>query len=266
MNDRTLFAVLPGGGPVWAVAAVHGEVERLHELHRQLYGRLREGHRLVYLGNYVGRGVAARETVDHLLLFRRAIMAYRGFSGEDIVYLRGAQEEMWQKLLQLQFATNPGQVLQWMVDQGVGATVAAYGASVHDAFAAAREGTVALTRWTSGLRERMRANDGHVALLSVLRHAAYTDDNALLFVHAGVDPARPLAAQRDSFWWGAAGFAALNKPYAGFRRVIRGYDPAHGGLSAGASATTIDAGCGFGGPLVAACFDATGEAIDVIQA
>ena len=38
---------------------------------------------------------------------------------DDVAYLRGNQEEMWQKLLQLQFATDPRGVLKWMFEQGV---------------------------------------------------------------------------------------------------------------------------------------------------
>ena len=37
----------------------------------------------------------------------------------SVAYLRGAQEEMWAKLLQLQFATDPRQVLGWMLSHGV---------------------------------------------------------------------------------------------------------------------------------------------------
>ena len=71
-----------------------------------------------------------RECIDELLLFRRAILARPDADCADIVFLRGAQEEMWQKLLQLQFAPNPVEVLQWMVAQGIEPTIRAYGASV----------------------------------------------------------------------------------------------------------------------------------------
>ena len=65
------------------------------------------GDRLVYTGNMIGRGSAVRETMDELLSFRRALIAMPGMLADDVVYLRGAQEEMWQKLLQLQFAPIP---------------------------------------------------------------------------------------------------------------------------------------------------------------
>jgi serine/threonine protein phosphatase 1 len=47
--------------------------------------------------------------------------------------------------------------------------------------------------------------------VSALRRAAYTDDGALLFVHAGVDPDRPLSAQSDSLWWATTSFMKLER-------------------------------------------------------
>ncbi len=263
MSDRNIFTTLPGQGRIWAVAAIHGDAGRLAALHGQLIERLRADDQIVYLGNYLGRGADVRATVDELLRFRRLVMAHTCKDGEAIVFLRGAQEEMWQKLLQLQFATNPAQVLQWMAEQGVDATIRAYGGDIQEGFLAAREGILPLTRWTSSLREAMRQCDGHNSLLSALRHAAFTGDGGLLFVHAGIDPGRPLSAQVDTFWWGAGtAFAGLDQPYSGFLKVVRGYDHRHGGPVLAPYAATIDAGCGFGGPLLAVCFDPDGNVVD----
>ncbi len=266
MSEQSLFAGLRGGARIWAVAAIHGEAERLAALHRRIDAAFAVGDQLVYLGNYTGLGPRARETVQELLLFRRDLLARPGMDPEDIVYLRGAQEEMWQKLFQIQFAPNAAQVLQWLVEQGIGPTIAAYGGKVEEGLGAARESISAVTRWNSGLRASFRAHDGHTQLASALVHAAYTDDGALLFVHAGIDPQRPLSAQSDSFWWGGAGFATLEEPYEGFRRVVRGYDRRHGGFQETAYTVTLDAGCGFGGPLVAGCFGPGGTLEGTFQA
>ena len=126
MSDRDKFAVLRVPR-VWAVAAIHGEAEQLAAAARALEPRIVAGDRLVYLGNYLGRGPDVRGTVDELLAFRRELIARPGMFAADVAYLRGSQEEMWQKLLQLQFAPNPREVLAWMLEQGVGATLAAYG-------------------------------------------------------------------------------------------------------------------------------------------
>lgn len=266
MSETNIFATLRGGGRIWAIAAIHGEPERLRALHEVLAGDLLPGDQLVYLGNYLGCGHGIRAAIDEMLSFRRAFIACPGVELGDVVFLRGAQEEMWQKLLQLQFAANPTDVLRWMVDQGIGATIEAYGGNTEEGFAYAREGILALTRWTSGLRQAMRGHDGHTALMSVLKHAAFTEDNSLLFVHAGIDPTRPLAAQMDAFWWGSAGFELLDAPYGETRLVVRGSDRRRGGVRVGAYSATLDAGCGFGGPLTAACFGADGQILRIIEA
>src|SRR5262249_42178989 len=112
------FALLRGSRRVWAIAAIHGEARRLTHLHNIISERFREGDRVVYLGNYLGRGGAVLVTIDELLDFRRRVLGRPGGAGCDVVFLRGAQEEMWHKLLQLQFAPNPGELLEWMVRAG----------------------------------------------------------------------------------------------------------------------------------------------------
>jgi len=290
MADSQRFADLRRPRSLWAVAAIHGEAASLARLHARLYPRFQPGDRLVYLGNYLGRGPAVLETVAELLEFRRALLALPGIDADHLVYLRGGQEEIWQKLLQLQFAQNPAQVLDWMLSQGAEATLLAYGGRPEQGFQAAREGLRALAAWTTGLRAAIRCHPGHEPLMSALRRAAFTSrpeadrptdaagdaaspppPSELLLVHAGLEPARALDDQGDLFWWGAAGFARLSQPYQQFCRVIRGYDPGHGGLSPSVTgadpgpALTLDGGCGFGGPLVGAHLSQNGDVLELIQ-
>ena len=219
---------------------------------------------------------AVTDTLDALLRFRSLFMARPDAFACDVVHLRGSQEEMWQKLLQLQFATDPRAVLQWMLDQGVAATLESYGFSPREGLREAAAGPRQLTRWTGALRQRIQDHPGHWQLLGSLRRAAYTQPRdhpgagnagwGLLFVNAGLDPSRPLEAQKDSFWWGSSGFTGLDHPYGGYRRVVRGFCPQHPGLELGSFTATVDAGCGFGGALLAACFTAEGELADQIEA
>jgi serine/threonine protein phosphatase 1 len=265
-DDREKFGVVEGARRVWTVGAVHGELAHLSALHGVLEARFARGDRLVYLGNYLGRGADVIATIDELLLFRRALLARFTLFDKDIVFLRGAQEEMWQKLLQIQIAQDPAQVLEWVLAQGVDATLRAYGVHPDEARLRCREGPLALARWSLEVRQAIRGHPGHETLLAALRRAALTADGRLLFVHAGVDPTRPLAAQSDSFWWGSRGFSVIDRPHEGFRRIVRGYDPSHSGLAIGEVTATIDSGCGFGGPLTAACIDSAGEVVDLIEA
>jgi len=266
MSEKDIFATLRAPRRTWAVPAIHGEADHLRALHEKLWERIQTGENLIYLGNYLGQGSAVGDTLRELLLFRRALLARPGAECEDITYLRGSQEEMWQKLLQIQFAPNARETLQWMLEHGVGQTLAAYGGRAEDGLDAATRGAMTLTQWTNSLRDAMRAIDGHYALMSVLRHAGYTEDGKLLFVHAGIDASRPLSQQSDSFWWGGKDFDSIEAPFDGFQRVVRGFDHQHRGIQVGAIAVSIDGGCGFGGPLIAACFDAEGQLTDTIEA
>ena len=260
------FAQLRGARRVWAVASVHGEARRLSRLHDLVGARFAQGDRLVYLGNYLGHGEDVRATINELLDFRRRVLGRPNGFACDVVYLRGAQEEMWQKLLQLQFAPNPTEVLSFMVRSGVEATVLAYGGDLRQGFAAARDGPRTITRWTSGLRAAMNAAEGHSTLFAALRHSALTQEKGLLFVHAGVDPRRPLIAQGDAFWWGPTDILELAAPFAEFRRVIRGYDKDRRGIVQGQFGISVDGGAGRGGALVAACVAADGAVVDFCEA
>jgi serine/threonine protein phosphatase 1 len=267
-NDK--FAIIRRATRVWAVSAIHGQVDRLVGLHTVLNDRFESGDRLVYLGNYLGGGPNVAATIEELLYFRRAIISRPRMFASDVVYLRGSQEEMWQKLLQLQFAVNARDVLEWMLQQGLAATIRDYGGDPERGRSAMREGPMAIGRWTESLRQGMGARPGHRALVSALRRAAHTDDHGLLFVHAGIDPSQPLSAQGDALWWGHANWRRIAAPYEGFKLVVRGF--ARGaaqtmdGLEVGAYTLTVDGKCGSGGPLVAVCLSPDGEILDRLEA
>jgi serine/threonine protein phosphatase 1 len=245
---------------------VHGEAERLAALHERLARRLEPGDRLVYLGNVIGRGPRVLETVDEVLRFRAEVMARPfGFAG-DVAILRGAQEEMWQKLLELQFAPNPREVLAFMRGHGIDATISAYGGDPRYGEAACREGPLAITRWTTGLRQHVNQRPGHAQFMAALRRAAFTDQGTLLFVNAGLDASKPLDLQGDAFWWGGGAFIELLEPYESYRRVVRGFDRRHAGLVEGPYAVSLDGGAGFGGVLLAACLSHDGVIVDRIEA
>ena len=265
-NSPSRFATLVNRPRIWAVASIHADVNRLQTVHDALEQRLEPRDGLVYLGNTIGRLNAARATIDELLSFRRGFIARPGSFVDDLVFLRGSQEEMWQKLVELQFAPDPVSVYQWMMDQGVGATLESYGFAVGEGLAVMRQGPVAITRWTNNVRTAIKAVPGHAEFLISLRRAAYTSANELLFVNAGIDARRPLSTQKDTFWWGGSGFFDLAEPYSGYRRVIRGFDRDHDGLLATDHAVSLDHGCGFGGGLIAACFNREGEIVDCFEA
>ncbi|MFO1155008.1 MAG: hypothetical protein U1E42_15320 [Rhodospirillales bacterium] len=261
------FAVLPSGRLTWAIGSIHGEAERLVVLHDALARRIEPDDNLVYLGNIIGRGCHVAATVHEVLLFRRAVLARQlAENCGAIVFLRGSQEEMWHKLLQLHIAPNPAEVFDWMLGHGIGATIEAYGGSIEEGRSASRRGAFVLSQWTNRLRAAIRGIDGHDRLISTLRRAAYTEDVSALFVSAGVDPGRPLPQQADALWWGNRRFEREDVVYGDFRSIVRGFDPQHRGAMIRGQVISLDGGCGFAGTLVAGCINAEGRLIETIEA
>jgi hypothetical protein len=276
MSFATRFANLGHPNKIWVIAAIHGEAEQLVEVHRALSRRFKPGDRLVYTGNYIGSSragstPAGRAALDEILRFQAEMLALPGLKPGDIVYLRGAQEELWGKLLQLPFAQDAGDIVTWIASRHpeVDALLGAYGSSLQDAARIAREGILSLTRWSTALKLRQR-EAGHEAFFLNLRLAAFTEhktsnDNNLLFVHAGFDPARSLAGQGDGFWWGGKGFNAQAVPYRPFRTVVRGFDPEGQGIYLGNCSVSLDGGCGRGGRLVCAQLSNLGDVLDIFS-
>lgn len=276
-DSDSRFAHLGTPGRVWAVSAIHGELNRLEKLHDHLFERIRPGDRIIYLGNYLGHGNAPCAVIDELLTFRRMVLAMPGMLVDDLVYLRGNQEEMWQKTLQLHFSPNPVDDFVWMLGNGVASTLEDYGFDAHDGIEAAREGCVALARWTGKIRQRIRSKPGHEIFQTHLKRAGHTNvptphpetipdaPAPMLFVNAGINPSENLERQGDSFWWSRHDFQDITREYDPFKRVIRGYDPKHKGMHINCVTATIDGGCGFGGSLVAAGFDQEANVIDILD-
>lgn len=272
---------------VWAVAAVRGDANRLCRLHAALETRVWRGDRLVYCGNLIGVGPDVGGTIREALLFRRAVIARPGFEAEDVVFLRGAQEEMLNRLLRIQYAPGPAaavEALRWMEAHGIGPTLAAYGTTVGEGLRVAAQGPVERAKWTAAIIAAIRAAPGHDALLSSLRRAACTvpvdlagEAPGVLFVAAGLNPDRPFETQGDAFWWDEGGFERAaagvpapegeegTYPWGGFARLVRGACSRHDGPLAAGWGLTLDAGCGLGGPLVAACLAPTGEVLEVVE-
>lgn len=265
--DPDRFTLLRRAVRIWAVGAVRGDSERLAALHDEIGARWVSGDRIVYLGDYVGHGPAVVETIDELLRFRRLVLAQPPFTHlDDVVFLRGSQEEMWSKLLQLQFASEPTRVLDWMFERGVRRTLEAYGGNSSHAYAAARDGSLALSRWTQSILGRMRARAGHSEFHAALKRAAFTENGGLLLVNAGIDPTLPLERQGDRFWWDAGGFASVKAPFAGLGVVVRGSDPARSGLVTGSHTVSLDGGSGLDGELLAVCLSPKGDVVEALVA
>ncbi|MCC9620663.1 hypothetical protein LPB41_03075 [Thalassospira sp. MA62] len=248
---------------IWVVGAINGDHAAISNIHRQLAERVSPGDRLVYLGNYWGDGTAEQvvATINEILVFRRFFIARECVDLADIVFLRGASEEMLSKLQQIQFAPNPAEVFDWMLTRGIAGIVRAYGFDPAQVQATMRQGAHAISQWTSQFGDALRRHPGHNALLSDLKHAAYTTDGQLIFVHAGLDASRPLTGQTDTFWWGGSMFESITDRYYDCARIVRGAANNKVGLQQREFSLSIDGGAGRGGPLIAAALDSKGQIV-----
>ncbi len=252
---------------IWLIPAIHGNIHALCNLHDTIINDITPGDRIIYAGNAIGHGEHSVETIDEMLYFRRAVLAKPGIIPTDLIYLRGAQEEMLQKVVQLQFAPEPTKTLFWMYKNGLQETLRSYGIDPETGINACKQGMVGISKWSQKLRETMKSYPGHESLATALVRAAIFDTNpeySMLFVNAGIDTEKPLNDQQDNFWWASKKFDQFQSPYAPFDKVVRGYDPEHKGVEYNCIKATADNSCGFGGPLTCTGFAPNGEIFDQV--
>ena len=254
---------------IWTVPAIHGDFDRLMSLHNHIYEHFQCGDQMVYHGNYIGQNIGAAACIDEILTFRRLVLSIEGVRPSDITYLKGSQEDLWQRLLSLAFVPNASEIYLWMLSNGVAETLAAYGINYLDGTDACRYGAMGITRWTNSIRDVIRKNAGHEYFYADLKRAAHTSHTAqypILFVHAGLKADHALSDQGDAFYWGAQSFETMSEAYSPFAKVVRGFDPARNGTNFNCIKATVDDGCGFGGELTSACFTPDGNVEHVLSA
>jgi serine/threonine protein phosphatase 1 len=66
------FLSLGAPNRIWAISAVHAELDKLTNIHDQLFDQISPGDRIVYLGNYIGYGDWPSETIDHIATWSKS--------------------------------------------------------------------------------------------------------------------------------------------------------------------------------------------------
>jgi serine/threonine protein phosphatase 1 len=168
----------PAGQRVYAVGDVHGRADLLDILLEQISADA-ETHEgpdrpaLVFLGDYIDRGLQARQVVDRLLGLPKAVF--------DLHFLRGNHEAAL-----LEFLDRPESGMTWF-GLGGAETMFSYGVRVPSPSASPRE-----LRFAS---RALRAAIPHEHLRFFARLEPYVRLGDYLFVHAGLRPGRPLSQQ-----------------------------------------------------------------------
>lgn len=178
-------AAAPEGSVVYAVGDIHGRADLLDTLHGLIVedAARRDADRrvVVYVGDYVDRGLQSRQTIDLLL--------DRPLAGFEAVHLLGNHERFL-----LDFIVDAGAGAGWFRNGGI-ETLVSYGIRPDRGLATERE---RLEAAQDALLARLP--DRHLRFLHDLKlHHAEGD---YLFVHAGLRPGLPLARQteEDLIW------------------------------------------------------------------
>ena len=227
MENSSNFSELIKTNKIWAIGSLHSSLDSFQSIKKYILSNFELGDKLIFLGNLIGFRDKSKEIIDEVLQLRFNLMAKYQLKHSDIVFLRGAQEEMFSKLLQLHIAPNPTEILNWIFSHGVDQTIISYGFNPDEFRKIALQGTIQINKLTTKLNYEISSNPGHKEFFSNLKHAAYTETKDVLFVNRGVDLSRPLSAQNDCFWWGYQNFSQINKPYLSFKRIVRGYQSNH---------------------------------------
>lgn len=170
---------MPAGARVYAVGDIHGRADLLSEMHGLILADAAasdaERRVVVYLGDYVDRGLESRQVVDLLL--------DEPLAGFESVHLKGNHEEFM-----LVFLEDTGVATGWL-NNGGNATLYSYGVGLGDA---------------ASMAERVEAAQADLAGKLPPRHLRFLDSLRLsheegdyLFVHAGIRPGIPLERQRE---------------------------------------------------------------------
>ncbi len=223
MKNSSNFSEIIDAKKIWAIGSIHSSLESFQSIKKYILSNFESGDKLIFLGNVIGFGDKSKETINDILQLRFNLMAKFKLKTNDIVFLRGAQEEMFSKLLQLHIAPNPIEILNWMFSHGVDKTIISYNFDPDEFREIVTQGTIQINKLTTKLNYQIISSSGHKDFFSNLKHAAYSDTKEVLFVNRGVDISRPLSAQNDCFWWGYQNFSQINKPYFSFKRIVRGY-------------------------------------------
>ena len=196
----------PAGLRIYAIGDIHGNLALLDDLHGQIAADAASGSQLqtviVYLGDYVDRGLHSRQVIDRLLEGPPA--------GFRAVHIKGNHEEAV-----LDFLQDPTFGMQW---RNFGGLETLYSYGVDNAGQLATPD--AFLKAGNLFSENMPAQ--HLHFYNALKTSVTLGD--YFFTHAGVRPGVPLSQQREEdLLWIREEF--LDSPANFGKVVVHGHTP-----------------------------------------
>jgi serine/threonine protein phosphatase 1 len=203
----------------YALSDIHGCLDKLEQLVGLCRADAKDATaKFVFLGDYIDRGPDTRRVLEF-------VIALQAEHPDRVICLCGNHED-----LALAAIDDPGQTDLWVVRNGGDKALRSYGVTSPAELPA-----------------------DHVAWMRGL--PTHHDDGRRFFVHAGIDPARPLDQQdRHDMLWIREPF--LSDPRNHGRFIVHGHTPLRGGQpDLRPNRVNIDTAAVMGGPLTAAIFD-----------
>jgi serine/threonine protein phosphatase 1 len=205
-------------GRIYAIGDIHGCLAKL----KGLVDRCKldcgdEDTTLIFLGDYIDRGPDSRGVVEFLINAQSQL-------ANKIICLRGNHEA-----LALSSASDTTKTDAWLQNGG-GQTLLSY-----------------------GIATAAKIPSDHLMWFRSL--PMYHDDDLRFFVHAGINPYKPLNQQDDhDLLWIREPFLSDRRSYN--RLIVHGHTPSKTMLpEQKINRLNIDTGAYLGGPLTAAIFD-----------
>lgn len=243
--------------PIYAIGDIHGQKEMLDHALALIAADGGEDAQIVFMGDYTDRGPDSRAVIDTLISGRDA--------GRNWVFIKGNHDRFFARFVRqgLQHDPNVKSGINWLNPRlGGKATLASYGVVAEMHFTIddttqleiltdcdGPDGSLDIDRLIKMAQRAVPAT--HLDFLEGLPLWYETAD--LLFVHAGIRPGLPIAAQdHEDLLWIRQPFLESAKDFG--KLVVHGHTaldhPQHFG-----NRVDLDGGAGYGRPLVPAVFE-----------
>ena len=194
---------------VFAIGDVHGCKSLLERIHKKILKKSKKvkGNKiLIYLGDYVDRGHKAKETIDAIINFRP-----KDFK---CIFIRGNHDQMLLDFVNGKFES----LTVWLYNGGAETLKSYCGREILD-------NLLNSSSKKQQIREKFikALPNEHLHFFNSLQFF-YMWKN-YFFVHAGIDPSRPLSKQRktDMIWTRTPKFVASNQPFE--KIIVHGHTP-----------------------------------------
>ena len=195
----------PTDHDIIAIGDIHGRLDLLKKLTEHIESLpLKPDAELIFLGDYIDRGPDSAGVVDFLL-------THPLYQRHKTVFLKGNHEATL-----LNFLGDPNIAKSWL-QYGGGETLLSYGVNLDPA----------LLQTPDGLEELRAAfaqalPESHLRFYKALE--LFADRGCYFFVHAGIDPERPLHDQgEDSYLWIRDRFLTDSTRFE--RIIVHGHTP-----------------------------------------